>query len=139
MQAKLQEIRQRKKSLQALSNMPDGAKIMGLKMEKDYTRIAIGLEKNDGKESRIVPLGAANAVAFYDTQTGALDIVDITRECEDRLAVIFQDISALYHPIPKICQSIKERAEKEDIKLKTGEWRNITELINNLADLEDLE
>lgn len=102
-------------------------------------KIAVGLEENKGRESRIVPLGAAKAIAFYDSQTDELDIIDIAKECKDRLSIIFQGISTLYHPIPKICPTIAERARQEGIELKTGKWQNLEDLINNLDNLKDLK
>lgn len=107
--------------------------------KENYIKIAIGLKEDKGRESYIVPLGAAKAIAFYDCQTSELDIINITKECKDRIEIIFKDISAIYHPSPEICPYIKERAEKEGIALKTGKWQNIDELINNLSDLKDLE
>jgi hypothetical protein len=108
-------------------------------MSKDYIKIAVGLKEDKGRESYIVPLGAAKAIAFYNSQTSGLNIVKITEECEDRLEIIFKDISAIYHPILKICSTIKERAEREDIELKTGKWKTLEDLISNISDLEDLE
>ncbi len=72
-------------------------------MDEDYIKIAVGLKEDKGRKSYIVPLGAAKAIAFYDSQTFGLDIAGITEECKDRLDVIFKDISAIYHPLPKIC------------------------------------
>lgn len=99
-------------------------------------KIAIGLE--DEKKYNIVPLGAAKSIGIYDCQTKKLKVTNITTICEERLEFIFENATAIYHPIPTICPTIKERAEQKGVAIKTGKWKTLEDLIKNLTHLDDL-
>ena len=104
-----------------------------------YRQMAVGLERDDGEESRIAPFGAASAVAFYEPMTGDLEIRDIATECEDRLSLLFgSDISALYHPFPKICPTIRDRAEAEGVAILTGSYSSLDELMDGYHGFDEL-
>ena len=76
-------------------------------------RIAMGLEKDFGKESNIVALGAAELIGIYDPSNESLEVLS-RNDCEDCISAISSlDIEALYQPVPKICPTIRKRAAEK--------------------------
>jgi len=102
-------------------------------------RIAMGLKKDFGKESSIVVLGAARLIGIYDPSNESLEILN-RNNCGDCISAISSlDIEALYQPIPKICPTIRNKAEEKGIKLMTGTCKTVKAIIENLCDLKELE
>jgi len=102
-------------------------------------RIAMGLKENAGRDSTIVALGAAKLIAIYDPAKDILDILP-RENCGDCISAVSSlDIEALYQPVPKICPTIREKAEGSGIKLMTGACNNVRMLIENLCELQELE
>ena len=102
-------------------------------------RIAMGLKKNMGRESNIVALGAAKVIAVYDPENDTVEILNRT-DCQDCISAISSlDIEVLYHPVPKICPTIRKKAEERGIKLMTGVCKTVKALIGNLCELKELE
>ena len=102
-------------------------------------RIAMGLKENIGMESSIVALGAAELIGIYDPTKKKLEILS-RNGCEDCISAISSlDIEALYQPVPKICPTIRKKAEEKGIKLMTGTCKTVKAIIENLCDLKELE
>ena len=102
-------------------------------------RIAMGLKENIGMESSIVALGAAELIGIYDPTKKKLEILS-RNVCEDCISAISSlDIEALYQPVPKICPTIRKKAEEKGIKLMTGTCKTVKAIIENLCDLKELE
>lgn len=102
-------------------------------------KIAIGIKEYQGRKSRIVAVGAAEAVAVYHQRQDQLERKDIAKGCEDRLEIILQGINALYHPFDMICPTIQERAKEQGIAIKTGDYKTINELVEDIDGLKDME
>ena len=104
-------------------------------------RIAMGIKKNKGRKSEIIPhLGFAKYMAVYDFEKDNLKIVKVkeVEGCKPILALeSLDDVDELY------CFGIGEKAanlcQKNGIKLKTGRFKTIEEVINNLDKLKDLK
>ena len=102
-------------------------------------RIAMGLKKDFGKESNIVALGAAKLIGIYDPIDESLEILS-RNDCADCISAISSlDIEALYQPVPKICPTIRKKADEKGIKLMTGTCKTVKTIIENLCDLKELE
>ncbi len=102
-------------------------------------RIAMGLKKNLGKESNIVALGAAELIGIYDPNNKSLEVLS-RNDCGDCISAISSlDIEALYQPVPKICPTIRKKAEERGIKLMTGTCKTVKAMMENLCDLKKLE
>lgn len=102
-------------------------------------RIAMGLKKDYGEQSKIVALGAAKLIGIYDPDKNDLQVLS-RRNCSDCISAIGSlDIEALYQPVPKICPAIKKKAEERGIKLMTGTCKSVKAIIEHLCDLKELE
>jgi len=102
-------------------------------------RIAMGLKENIGMESSIVALGAAKVIAIYNPDNDTLEVLN-REDCSDCISAISSlDIEALYQPVPKICPTIRKKAEEKGIKLMTGTCKTVKAIIENLCDLKELE
>jgi hypothetical protein len=102
-------------------------------------RIAMGLKKDYGIQSKIVALGAAKLIGIYDPSKDNLEVLS-RKDCGDCISAIDSlDIEALYQPIPKICPTIKEKAQKRGIKLMTGTCETVKAMIEHLCELKEME
>ena len=102
-------------------------------------RIAMGLKKDFGKKSKIVALGVAELIGIYDPSNESLKVLS-RNDCGDCISAISSlDIEALYQPVPKICPTIRKKAEERGIKLMTGTCKTVNAIIENLCDLKELE
>lgn len=102
-------------------------------------RIAMGLNKNYGKQSKIVALGAAKLIGIYDPNKNDLQVLT-RKDCGDCISAIGSlDIEALYQPVPKICPTIKKTAKERGIKLMTGTCKTVKAIIEHLCDPKELE
>ena len=102
-------------------------------------RIAMGLKKNCGKQSKIVALGAAKLIGVYDPNKNDLQVLS-RKDCGDCVSAIGSlDIEALYQPVPKTCPTIRKKAKERGIKLMTGTCKTVKAIIEHLCDLKELE
>ncbi len=104
-------------------------------------RIAMGVEKNKERKSEIIPhLGSAKYMAVYDSEKDSLKIIKVkeVEGCKPILALgNLDNVDKLY------CFGIGENAaeicQKKGIKLKTGKFKTIKEVIDNLDKLKELK
>lgn len=102
-------------------------------------RIAMGLKEDLGKESQIVALGAAELIGIYDPNRETLEVLN-RKDCGDCISAVSSlDIEALYQPVPKICPTLREKAEEKGVKLMTGRCQTVKALIEKLCELKELE
>jgi len=103
-------------------------------------RIAIPIMENKGKDSEIAEhFGHVRELAIYDSDNDKLEIVDVinTSGCSPVESIKDKNVDAIY------CQGMGMRAidlcQQMNIDLKTGNYKTIKQLIENLSNLEDLE
>jgi predicted Fe-Mo cluster-binding NifX family protein len=103
-------------------------------------RIAIPIMENKGKDSEIAEhFGHVREMAVYDSDKDKIEIVDVinTSGCSPVESIKDKNVDAIY------CQGMGMRAmalcQQMNIKLKTGPYQTIKEIIENIDKLEDLE
>ena len=103
-------------------------------------RIAIPIFENKGKESEIAQhFGHVRFIAVYDSNKDELKVMDVknVEGCSPVAAIENENVDAIY------CFGMGMRAmemcKAKGINLKTGQFRTVNEVINNLDKLEDLE
>ena len=103
-------------------------------------RIAIPIFENKGKESEIAEhFGHVQYLAVYDSEKKDLEMIDVknVQGCAPVASLEGHDVDAIY------CFGMGMRAiemcKNLNISLKTGSFRIIKGVIENLDKLEDLE
>ncbi len=103
-------------------------------------KIAIPIMKDKGKDSEIAEhFGHVREIAIYDSEKDRIEIVDVinTSGCSPIESIKDKNVNAIF------CKGMGMRAmelcQQINIKLKTGPYRTIKELIKNIDNLEDLE
>ena len=87
----------------------------------------------------LIALGVAKLIAIYDPSNESLEVLS-RNDCGDCIfAISSLDIEALYQPIPKICPTIRKKAEEKGIKLMTGTCKTVKAIVENLCNLKELE
>ncbi len=103
-------------------------------------RVAIPIMKNKGRDSEIAEhFGHVREMAIYDSDKDKIEIVDVinTSGCSPVESIKDKGIDTIF------CKGMGMRAidlcEQLGIKLKTGNYKTIKNLIENLDNLDDLE
>ena len=103
-------------------------------------KIAMPIFENKGKESEIAEhFGHVQFLAVYDSEKNKLEMIDVknVQGCAPVASLEGHDVNAIY------CFGMGMRAmelcKQFKISLKTGQFRTVNEVINNLDKLEDLE
>ncbi|MBU0979905.1 MAG: hypothetical protein KJ709_03800 [Nanoarchaeota archaeon] len=108
-----------------------------------HERIFIPLMEDKGLDSEISPhFGHAPYFAMYDTHTEELRIVQNELEHNNDTISPIQQIKEKFSPTIIFAQKIGRRAikllEEENIRLRTGDFRTVKEMVANLNDLSEL-
>ena len=103
-------------------------------------KIAIPVSDNKGELSTVAEhFGHVKFMAVYDSETKQLGMVDVqeTEGCSPISAIDNLKVDIIY------CLGMGTRAitlcEKKKIKLKTGKFRIVRDVINKLDELDDLK
>jgi len=103
-------------------------------------RLAMPLMEDKGRQSAIHPhFGHVSSIAVYDTGTKKLEILPVekTDGCSPIAALEGNDVDAIY-TFGMGMRAI-ELCEQKGIKLKTGNFRTVEDVIKNVDKLGDLE
>ncbi len=103
-------------------------------------RMAIPVLDNNGELSTVAEhFGHVKFMAVYDSETKKLEMVDVqeTEGCSPVSAIDNLEIDTVY------CFGMGTRAmalcKEKGIELKTGKFRIVKDVINNLDELDDLK
>ena len=103
-------------------------------------RIAMPIVENKGKDSEIAQhFGHVQFIALYDSEKDDLRVMDVknVEGCSPVATIQNENVDAIY------CFGMGMRAmelcKAKGIKLKTGPFKTIKQVIENLDKLEDLE
>ncbi|MBN2330491.1 MAG: hypothetical protein JXC85_01640 [Candidatus Aenigmarchaeota archaeon] len=103
-------------------------------------RIAMPLMDNEGRKSRIHPhFGHIRFLAVYDTNEKKLEVVSVkpVQGCSPIAALEGKDIDTIY--TFGMGMRAMQLCAQMGIRLKTGPFGTVEDVISNLDKLEDLE
>ncbi len=103
-------------------------------------KIAMALIENKGMDSKVHPhFGHVQLMAVYDSSRKKLDVVEVkpTQGCSPVVALEGLDVDAIY--TFEMGMRAIELCGKMGIKLKTGTFRTVREVVSNFDRLKDLE
>jgi len=103
-------------------------------------RIAIPIMENKGKDSEVAEhFGHVREMAIYDSENDKIELVDVVNSsgCSPVETIKDKNVNAIF------CQGMGMKAialcEQFGIELKTGPYKTVKEIIENLGKLENLE